>query len=118
MAMPMFCPNPKTEHMCVAYPDNIRPGYAETADLLQCNISKAFEKNLLHPPTFPSAGEDHKASTLLKIKDKPWIAIKWRDPADMEKMWEDCMGSFNASRVPKKQVNRDTLLKNVMGLGY
>ena len=118
LAMPVFCWNPKKEHMGVAYPANIRPGFAETAQLLQCSISKAFENNLLYPPTFPSAGEDHKASTLLKIKEKPWISIKWRDPADMETMWAECMGRFNASRPVSKQVNRDTLLKNVIGLGY
>ena len=118
LAMPVFCWNPKKEHMGVAYPANIRPGFAETAQLLQCSISKAFENNLLYPPTFPSAGEDHKASTLLKIKEKPWISIKWRDPADMETMWVECMGRFNASRAVHQQVNRKTLLKNVIGLGY
>jgi len=118
LAMPLFFWNPKKEHTGVAYPANIRPGFAETAQLLQCSISNAFENNLLYPPTFPSAGEDHKASTLLKIKEKPWISIKWRDPADMETMWVECMGRFNASRAVHQQVNRKTLLKNVIGLGY
>ena len=118
LSMPYYRPDPKQKDMIVAYPDNIRPSYAELATLLQRNISEAFEKGLLNPPIFPGAGEDHKASTLLKIKDKPWISIEWKKTADMDKMWEDCIVGFNATRIPQKQVNKDTLLKNVMGLGY
>ena len=118
LSMPYYRPDPKQKDMIVAYPDNIRPSYAELATLLQRNISEAFEKNLLNPPIFPGAGEDHKASTLLKIEGKPWISIKWKQPADMETMWGECMGHLNASGAAHQQVSRKTLLKNVMGLGY
>ena len=118
LAVPWFEWNTTKEETGVAYPANIRPSCSKLATSLQVGISKAFEKKLLHPPTFPSTGEEHTASTLLKIEGKPWITIKWKKPADMQTMWSECMGHLNASLPEKKQQSIDTVLKGVNGLGY
>lgn len=118
LAVPWFEWNTTKEDTGVAYPANIRPSCAKLATLLQVGISKAFRNDLLYPPTFPSAGEEHKGSTLLKIEGRPWISIKWKKTADMQTMWSECMGHLNASLPERQQQSIDTVLKSVNGLGY
>ena len=116
--LPVYYPDPNTATRYVAYPENIRPTFTELARLLQCFITRDFQKDLLYPPTFPTVGELNKASTLLKIEGKAWTSIQYKKPEHMLEMLWKCREKFNAPKYSSQQQSLQSQLKNVMGLGY